>query len=186
MVFIFCVVLFTALAAASDLRSKKIPNTLTVSAAVAGLIFQIIKGAIEGGGYGALTGVGISLGGFATGFGILLVLWLMGGGGGGDVKLMAALGAWLGAPTLIIVFMISTLFVIMSAVAALTYQLATKGFSRTSKRYVKAAKKTKHAGTRELNEEEKQTAKVRRRLVPYGVPVALATWIVLAINAFKG
>ena len=31
------------------------------------------------------------------GFGLLFVPWLLGGGGMGDVKLLAALGAWLGS-----------------------------------------------------------------------------------------
>ncbi|MBL0715190.1 MAG: prepilin peptidase [Desulfosarcina sp.] len=37
-----------------------------------------------------------ALTGLFTGSGLLLVFFLMGGMGGGDVKLMAALGAWLG------------------------------------------------------------------------------------------
>ena len=67
-----------------DLKTRRIPNGLTVPAFVCGVVFHVIRG--------GWAGLGFSLGGFATGFGILLVLWLIGGGGGGDVKLMG--GHW--------------------------------------------------------------------------------------------
>ena len=41
-------------------------------------------------------GVGWGLLGLAVGFGVLIVPWLMHGMGAGDVKLMAAIGCWLG------------------------------------------------------------------------------------------
>ena len=98
-VFLVCVAAFTALAAGFDLRTKKLPNRLTVPALVAAFVFH---GATSGSS-GQLT----ALAGFATGFGILLVLWIVGGGGGGDVKLMGALGAWLGPQGTLAVFLIS-------------------------------------------------------------------------------
>ena len=43
-----------------------------------------------------------ALAGFAVGFSLLIVPWLLGGGGMGDVKMLAALGTWLG-PLLVLV-----------------------------------------------------------------------------------
>ena len=96
---------FVAIAVFTDLRSQRIPNWLTVSAFVAALSFHF---AVTG-----WTGLASSFGGFATGFGTLLVLFLIGGGGGGDVKLMGAVGAWIGAWPTILVFVASAAFVIL-------------------------------------------------------------------------
>lgn len=69
--FVAAVTVFTTAAAISDLTTRKLPNWLTVSAFVAGLLTHTV---IDG-----LAGLGFSLLGFVTGFGILLVLWLIGG-----------------------------------------------------------------------------------------------------------
>ena len=95
-VLVLFVVAFTATAAICDWKTKRLPNVLTVPAFICAMLFHPIVGGIEGGLAGAGHGFLFALGGFATGFGTLFVLWLIGGGGGGDVKLMGALGAWLG------------------------------------------------------------------------------------------
>jgi Flp pilus assembly protein protease CpaA len=89
---------FVTAALVTDVRTLKIPNWLTVSAFVAGLVFH----AATQQGWNRLT---FALGGFAVGFGIMLLLWLIGGSGAGDVKLMGALGAWIGAKPTLIVFL---------------------------------------------------------------------------------
>jgi len=70
-----------------DLRERRIPNWLVLSALVAGLAFRAAVG-ME-----ALVG-GITAAGLAFGFG--LFFYLLGGLGAGDVKLMAGLAAFLG------------------------------------------------------------------------------------------
>lgn len=45
-----------------------------------------------------------ALKGALTGGGLLIILFVLGGMGGGDVKLLAALGAWLGAGAILQVF----------------------------------------------------------------------------------
>ena len=69
------VVTFITIALVFDLKNRRIPNWLTVPTAILGLVCHSIANGIPG--------VLLSLGGFATGFGILLILWLIGGGGGG-------------------------------------------------------------------------------------------------------
>src|SRR5688500_10533930 len=85
---------FMIAAAALDYRTRKIPNWLTVPTAVLGLAFHTL--APDGSGPLA------ALAGFAVGFALLLLPYLLGGGGMGDVKMLAALGTWLG-PLLILV-----------------------------------------------------------------------------------
>ena len=76
------------IACVTDLRTKRIPNVLTFGAALAGLAAHT---ALEGSA-GALTAAG----GWFAGLVIFIPFFALGGMGGGDVKLLAALGAWLG------------------------------------------------------------------------------------------
>jgi Flp pilus assembly protein protease CpaA len=78
----------SAVAMAWDLRWRRIPNLLTLPLLVAGLA---AAGAMRGG-----AGLADSLAGCLL-LGIPYVaLFLFAGGGGGDAKLMAAIGAWVG------------------------------------------------------------------------------------------
>ena len=82
-----------AVAAVTDLRTGKVPNAWTYPAIVIGLVWAIVAGAIQGGGAGAAAGFGNSLIAFAAGFIPFAIIFAAGGFGGGDVKLMGAVGA---------------------------------------------------------------------------------------------
>ncbi|MBL0157199.1 MAG: prepilin peptidase [Bryobacterales bacterium] len=75
-------------ASVTDLRNRTVPNWLTCPAILCGLLWYGITG--------GLRGAGFSLAGAMVGFGSLLVFFLMGNMGGGDVKLLAAFGALVG------------------------------------------------------------------------------------------
>lgn len=77
-----------ALACAVDLRTRRIPNVLTFGAAAGGLLFHLATNGIAGGIESAA--------GWAVGAAVLFVPFALGGMGAGDVKLLGALGAWLG------------------------------------------------------------------------------------------
>lgn len=176
--FIAAVVVFTLTAAVCDFRTKKIPNRLTVPAFLAALVYHGAVGAMTGGWSGCGWALLMALAGFGVGFGILLVLWLIGGGGAGDVKLMGAVGAWLGPWNTLVVFFVSTLFIILLSAGTLMYQLIAGGMTKTKSRYLSAEKDSKTPRGMSADEAAAHR-KVRRRLLPFGVPVALATWIVL-------
>jgi prepilin peptidase CpaA len=76
-----------------DLKTRRIPNYLTLGTVLAGLGYQL--------GSGGWSGLHAGFLGLAVGFILLFVPYLLGGLGGGDVKALAALGAWLG-PVLIL------------------------------------------------------------------------------------
>ena len=119
-----CVGIFTLVAMIWDIRSRRIPNWLNVTGLVVAFGFHAIFNGIEG--------LLPALGGFAVGFGILFVLWLIGGGGAGDVKLAAALGAWLGAPLMFITFVLSAVLALVVSLAAILYRAATRSPAEAS------------------------------------------------------
>ncbi|MBL8826274.1 MAG: prepilin peptidase [Planctomycetaceae bacterium] len=170
--------LFVLVGAIWDYRFKKLPNWLTVPGFAVGVLFHAVRGVMVGGWWGLGSELLDCLGGFATGFGILLVMWLVGTGGAGDVKLMGALGAWLGTSMILKVFFVSTMFVVIGSVGVLAYAMITAGMERTKQRYLKNAGGS--AGNKNSSAGGVRDARVQRRLMPYGVPVALATWVVLA------
>jgi prepilin peptidase CpaA len=77
-------------ASAEDLRRRRISNATVLAGLLTGLMIQLVW-------RGPLAGWGVWLGGATAGFTVFLILFLAGGMGGGDIKLMAALGACLGA-----------------------------------------------------------------------------------------
>jgi len=80
-------------AAVCDLSRGKVYNWLTYPAVVVGLALAAARGAAAGDVWDGLTD-GVL--GFGFGFGVLFVAYVVGGMGGGDVKLMAAVGALVG------------------------------------------------------------------------------------------
>jgi len=82
-------------AAVFDLRRGIVYNGLTYPAILAGLALGALQGAAAG---DTAAGLADHVLGFGFGFGILLVAYLLGGMGGGDVKLMGAVGSLVGWP----------------------------------------------------------------------------------------
>lgn len=95
-----CLALFFA--AAIDLRSQRIPNALTIPLALAALALHALT---QG-----PSGLWFSLSGLGLGLGLMLAPFLFGVMGGGDVKLLAAVGAWLGPQVTLDAFLFTSLF----------------------------------------------------------------------------
>ncbi len=72
----------------TDIRSNRIPNWLTFPAMIMGLGFNFISA----GAYGLLFGIE----GLLLGISLFIIIYILGGMGAGDVKLMGAVGATLG------------------------------------------------------------------------------------------
>ncbi len=81
-----------AVACVTDVKTRRIPNVLTMSAAALALVFHT---AVSGW-HGAL----LSASGLLLGLAIFFPVFILRGMGAGDVKLLGALGAWLG-PSLV-------------------------------------------------------------------------------------
>lgn len=82
-------------AAWTDVRQGKIPNAVTYPGVLLGLIGHTIAGGLSGDGELRIGLAGAAIG-LAVGFLPLLAAWQAGGVGGGDAKLMAAVGALVG------------------------------------------------------------------------------------------
>jgi len=87
-------VLITLAAAATDLKTGLVPNRLTYPAIVLGLMFWPVAGALVGGSELAAEFTKASWIGMLCGLLPFAVLVMSAGLGGGDMKLMAAVGAW--------------------------------------------------------------------------------------------
>lgn len=111
----FFLALILAIASVEDLVSLRIPNWVTLP----GMVVGVTSFSLAGGYQGFL----FSLAGALAGIGILLIPFLTGGIGAGDVKLMGAVGSFLGAHGVFIVFIVSC---ILGGLYALLL-LASKG-----------------------------------------------------------
>ena len=85
----------------TDLRSQRLPNALTIPTAIAAVAFHVLN---QG-----PTGLWFSLEGFGLGLGLMLAPFLFGVMGGGDVKLMAAVGAWVGPEIVLASFLFTSI-----------------------------------------------------------------------------
>ncbi|AXF25463.1 peptidase A24 [Burkholderia pyrrocinia] len=85
-----CVTLLAVAAASTDIATRRIPNRLVAIGLVGALVAQCLLHGVQAGALGWLAGA-------ATGFGLLLPFYLLRGMAAGDVKLMLAIGAWVGA-----------------------------------------------------------------------------------------
>lgn len=98
-----CVTLLAVVAASIDLASRRIPNRLIALGLAGALVAQCALP-------GPHTGFAAWLAGAATGAGLLLPFYLVRGMAAGDVKLMLAIGAWVG-PTLALHIALATFVV---------------------------------------------------------------------------
>jgi prepilin peptidase CpaA len=93
---LFPMLLMLIWAAIEDARCRRIRNWLTFSLIISGFAQTFVSGA-------GLTPLE-SLAGFAVGFFLVVGLFVLGAVGGGDVKLLAGVGAWVGAVAVFKIF----------------------------------------------------------------------------------
>ena len=154
----------------TDWRSRRIPNWLTVP----GLFIGIAANALAGGWGGAKD----SLLGAGLGLALLLPLVLIRSLGGGDWKLVGALGAFLGWQRLIAVLLSTVLVAAVMAVVLVVWKKRVRQTLRNLGRML-ASFFTLHLPGPELTLDNPESLKV-----PFGVAVAIAVILYTARQAW--
>ena len=144
-----------AVATFTDLRSRRIPNWLVLPFMLAGLVASTWLGGWHGLGHSfAGLGLGILIYGF---------LFWVGGMGAGDVKLAAAIGAWIGPDQLFIALIVTAM---AGGIMILLWAVWALGIKRLM--------------NRSKNSDEEQRPALSaflRRKMPYAPAIAIGTLI---------
>jgi len=211
--YIAALAIFAIGMAITDTVWRKIPNKYTVPFAALGLIFSIALWVVQLTGaakpldftaaeLGQLEGVRFdvmfsylcqitplwALAGFLVGFCILLLGFVIGGVGGGDIKLLAALGIWLGVKWFLLVFCVSILLAAFLSVCII--------IARGPMKMIRKMNRMKKLGTK--NEPDEYSGKKERRhrdnpkqlkrIIPFAIPVAMSVCFFLILfvtNSFQ-
>jgi prepilin peptidase CpaA len=119
--------ILVVVASGLDLRTRRIPNPLLIIGLVIALAW---RGSLAG--WAELVE---GLIGFAIGLALLMPGWLLRFTGGGDVKLFAVVGAFVGSPVIFFAFAISMLVGAAFAVAFSVYAWVARGAESPATRY---------------------------------------------------
>lgn len=165
----------------TDFRSLRIPKALTISCLALGVLFNLGRGMwlgiqdkvvwklSAGPVLGTLDGFLFSAAGFATALAVFVFLWLMRTAGGGDVKLFAAVGAWVGPWYIVLLMIVSVALVVVITLAMMGWSVVRSGYSKTASTFShKAAQKAVEKGRRG-----------KGRGPSYSFPLAFATAVVM-------
>jgi prepilin peptidase CpaA len=168
------VVVFIAVLAmaVTDLWHFRVHNVLTLPLLISGLIYQGVSAGTPGLVNGLL--------GALFGFSALIVFWMMGGIGAGDVKLLAGVGAWLGLPLTFYVFIASSLAAgLYSIVLLLTNGNLRETWVNLQIAWYRLKAVGRYLGSDSEVERAATQAERRQRLVPFAAMVAVGLVVAL-------
>jgi prepilin peptidase CpaA len=165
-----------AVAAVIDARYRRIPNWLTFGLLIAGLVRAAMLGSQI---------FGHAMLGMLVGAAIPLILYIISAVGGGDVKLFAAIGAWVGPGPAILIFMVQALLGLVIVLTQAITQRRTGILFRNSALIVANFAGASELGLQNAVDTGKSCQAVKRPL-PFAVPVFFATLIVLSMGKLLG
>lgn len=154
------------LAAVTDVWKFRVYNALTIPLFVSGIAYHSAMYGWEGFWASAL--------GALFGFAVLIVPHLLGLMGAGDVKLLAALGAWLGLTTNVLVFVVSSLVAGVYALALIAYRgRLMESWSTVKLVFYRVSALGTHLCKEDLVEPLVADPQRRLRVIPYGAMLPL-------------
>ncbi|GAB4137795.1 A24 family peptidase [Thermopirellula anaerolimosa] len=156
------VLTITGAAAVTDWKMRRIPNVITVPAAILGVAYHAL--------FPSGLGIVFGLSGLAVGFLLLLLPYILGGGGMGDVKLLAALGSWLGPYWILVALASGT---VVAAVLALVMLVLGKSVAWRPKPVVALPSR-------------KSRVPQTKKALPFAIPLALGTWVMMGLFLVRG
>lgn len=149
-----------AVATYTEIKCRRIPNFLTLSALFLGVCFSAILGGVDA--------LKLSLIGAAVGGGVLLPFCLLGVVGGGDMKLMAAVGSIVGWPLIFGVLYFSSLIGgVMALIIIIWHNQLLTGITKSIKLFFGVKGKESSKGLK------------KGLLLPFGLAIALGTVIAI-------
>ena len=151
-------------AAVIDGYELRVPNLITYPFMIAGWVYSTYAHGLEG--------LGWSVAGTALGMSILMLFWLIGGMGAGDVKLMGGVGAW--------IYWTNTWyciigFAVVGAGMAIVMALASGKWQHHYDQFWKIAREIAVIKNPEKLSAIAAERKPSMLLLPYGIPIAIAT-----------
>ncbi|MFC6038759.1 prepilin peptidase [Paenisporosarcina macmurdoensis] len=164
------IILILVISIITDLRDRKILNIVTLPSIIAAFIYHFFTSGVEGFLYSGQ--------GFLAGLGMLIIPFLMGGIGAGDVKLLAAIGAWNGT---FFIFYTSIYAGIIGGLIALLILLKRRELVFTLKRmlfsvaFIKSAK-----GYLVIKDDVHGSFSI-----PYAIPIALGALLTFLMETFQ-
>lgn len=171
----WAVSIFAIIAAYIDGKELRVPNKITFPMIIAGWIWSSIHYGMNGDGW--YIGLMWSLAGTAVGIATLLPAYAIGGMGAGDVKMMAAIGAWVHCTITFYAFCVGS--IVGAILAVIMIVVAGEGrkhfnqffFILNEIQTVKDPEKLAEIATER---------KTKMRLLPYGIPLAIGTVLYFA------
>jgi prepilin peptidase CpaA len=161
--------LLAVAAAVWDLRTRRIPNWLTLPGIAVGIAANVYLA--------GWAGLRQSMEGFAAGFAVYFVLYLIRAMGAGDVKLMAAVGAFAGPVAWFYIFVFTA---IAGGAIALVMVAWTGRFRRTMGNVGFILMELMHFRAPYLTREELSVKSAKSLRLPQGVAIGVGCLVFLA------
>jgi prepilin peptidase CpaA len=156
-----------------DVRTRRIPNWLTLPSLLAALVLHGLSGGVHGMYLALLASV---LAG-----GVFLVFFLAGGMGGGDVKLIAAVAAAIGFSNTGALLVFTSM---CGGLMAMVVAMRNGRLRSTVVNAVSIASHHCHAGLEPHPELHVMNPRTLR--LPYGVAIAMGALLTMSLEGFRG
>ena len=172
---IWIVTVTLIVAAVIDGLKLKVPNWITFPMILSGWVFSVVTYALDGQPW--YLGLCWSVLGTLVGFALLAPLWLIGGMGAGDVKLLMGVGAWVYSAHTFYAFCVSA---IVGGVLAVLMVLAAGAWQKHYLQFWKIAHEITTIRDPDKLAEIAAERKPTMKLLPYGIPIAIGTILYFA------
>jgi prepilin peptidase CpaA len=153
-----------------DVRYRRIPNWVSVGGIALGLLENSLAHGVPG--------FLFALGGFALGFGLYFLLYLIHAMGAGDVKLMGAVGALVGWKNWVAIFLIA---VILGGIMAMILIVARNRVKKTFWNIGFILNQLIHGRAPYVGREEVDVQSPKAMRLAHGAVVGVATIFYLAL-----
>jgi Flp pilus assembly protein protease CpaA len=154
-------------------RSRRIPNWLLLPSAVSAIVLSFTPLRV--------IDPSSALLGLLVGFGLPLILYAMGAMGGGDVKMFAVIGAWLGTAMVFWIFLMASIVGMVIVVAQALVQGRMRILARNSAVLSLNLVHFAEVGAAHVRETGQSCRGVEKPL-PYAVPALVATVLALLLG----